>query len=532
MPKRYYSIIIALLLAAWPQLTLAQEKPAPPTSVQAVQIPNVARVTITWAASSTSGALSRIYRSQSIGSNGTILIDDLNALTHTDETVAYNTTYYYRVAAMYSGIESTLSAVAMVKPALPIPINIKATDTKQGREIRVSWNRPTMDIPLKYTVYRSTTGGSSGGSIANNIDTTEYFDKDVNNGTYYYYQVKSVYNTYTASDPSGAVGATPTDATAPGKPTEVSARAGSDNKVSVSWRGPSGESNLRYRVCRSSSPSGVGPQITETTNTSFTDTVWPWAGTYFYRIIALDMTGNESVASDAARVEIAAPTVTPKQQYKVSELEAGGTLNRGEIQLRWKLPNSSDIAYSRVYRHLDSADTAAMIADKVYVNSFLDKGAEGGKRYYYFIHLVDKSGYEYEAGAQVSGVSFTEKSTSTPPATNGKTSLSTPPVAANKAKAPAKTPVPAKTYAYGRPRMANLKLEAALANGLRQKLIKKLGAKKVPARLNPVLVRAYIYGGYVIDEIAHTVVNGPGLVHPIIRAGPWRKSAEYKRKRG
>ena len=80
--------------------------------------------------------------------------------------------------------------------------------------------------------------------------------------------------------------------------------------------------------------------------------------------------------------------------------------------------------------------------------------------------------------------------------------------------------------------MANLKLEAALANGLRQKLIKKLGAKKVPARLNPVLVRAYIYGGYVIDEIAHTVVNGPGLVHPIIRAGPWRKSAEYKRKRG
>lgn len=525
MPIRYYSIIIALLLAAWPRVSQAQAIPAPPTSVRAAAVANVQRVAITWAASTTSGALYRVYRSQAMGSNGVILIDDLDALTYTDAAVVYNTTYYYRAAAIFGGVESTLSMATAARPVLPTPINIKAIDTKQGREIKISWDRPTMEIPLKYAVYRSLTGSSFGGSLASNIDTTEYFDRDVSNGTYYYYQVRSVYNTNIESGPSPAVGAAPTDATPPGKPTEVRAGAGSDNKISVSWRAPAGESNLRFRVLRSSGPSGPGSQITETADTSYTDTVAPGAGTYFYRVVAFDAVGNESQSSDAARVDIAAPTAAARQQLKVTDITAEGTLNRGEIRLRWKFPDSSEIAYSRVYRRLNPTDTAAMIANKVYANSFIDKGAEGGKRYYYFIRLVNKSGYEYEAGAQVSATSFTEKSTSST-STSSPTPTAKPTAPASPAKPAA---VSAKAYAYNKPRLANLKLEAALANNLRKQLVKKLGPKKVPVRLNSNLIKAYLYGGYVIDEIVDTIINGPGLVHPAVRAVEWRKSAEYKK---
>lgn len=452
------------------------------------------------------------------------MVDDLSALTYIDAAVVYNTTYYYHVAAVFAGIESTLSSVVIVKPVLPIPINVKAVDTKQGREIKITWDRPTMDIPLKYTVYRSAIGGSSGGSIASNIDMTEYFDKDVNNGTYYYYYVKSVYNTNIESDPSGAVGAAPSDAAAPGRPSGVrTGTPSSDGKVWVSWSAPGNESNLHYRVFRSSSPSGTGPQITETTDTSFSDTLPPGTGTFYYCVSAFDAAGNESLPSDAARVDMAAPVVSSRQQYKVSGLVAEGTLNQGEIQLRWTMPNYSEIAYSRVYRRLDPAASAGMIADKVYGSSYLDKGVELSKRYYYFVRLVGKDGYEYEAGSEVNAVSFTRKSTSASNSQNRKTTATVPAAVAK----PKATVV--KSYAYGRSRMTNLKLEAALANNLRKALIKKLGAKKVPARLGQTLIKAYIYGGYNVAEIANTITNGPGLVHPTIQAYLWRRSAEYKR---
>jgi len=208
---------------------------------------------------------------------------------------------------------------------------------------------------------------------------------------------------------------------------------------------------------------------------------------------------------------------------------AEGTLNRGEIQLRWKPANNSDIVYSRLYRRETGSDSASMIADKVYGSSYLDKTVASGKRYYYFVRLVDKSNYEYDASSEASATSFTEKSTS-------QTSAQTPaPAQTAKPVAPVVPAKPkassAKSYAYGRPRMANLKLEAALANDLRKALIKKLGAKKVPARLNQSLIKAYIYGGYNFDELARTLIGGKGLVHPSVRAADWRKSAEYQKRK-
>ena len=519
-------MIIIFLTCAWPVLAAAQAAPEAPGSVQAVSVANSQAVTVSWAASATAGVTYRVYRSGSGGITGSAVVSDLAVLSYADTNVTFGNTYYYRVAAVSSDVESQLSTQVSAKVELPVPVNIQATDTRQGGEIKITWDRPTLGLLLKYAVHRSTTSGVAGYSVSGSVEGTEYIDKGVTNGIYYYYQVASVYTTGQISPLSAVAVGMASDAAPPEKITGLSGSSYEAGKVSLSWSAPRNEqSNVRYLVYRSSSATDLGTLVAEIASTSYSESALNPGQVLFYSIVAKDASNNISIASDPARVVVATASTASRTQYKVSDMAAEGTLNRGEIQLRWKLPSYSDITYARVYRRLSGAESSAMIADKVYGSSYLDKGVEVGKNYYYIIRLVDKSGYEYEAGPEKNATSFTEKSTSASPAAANKTPAPSP---AAKPKTPA-APAKSKTYAYNRPRMTNLRLEAALANDLRRFLIKQLGAKKVPRRINPVLIRAYIYGGYSIAEIAHTIINGPGLVHPSIRAVDWRKSQEYQK---
>lgn len=504
----------------------------PVSDVQAIITEaNTQSVTISWKGLENSDASYRIYRSTYSGSNGSILFDRLNSQTYIDTTVVYNTTYYYRVSAILGETESAISSQVSVKPTLPVPINVKAVDTGQGKEIKISWDRPTLELPLKYKVYRASNDTSNGSSLTSNLDAVEYFDKTASNGTAYYYRIRSVYGTSIESDPSEAVWAKASDTVPPAQPTNVRASLSSGNKASISWSAPANESSLKYLVYRSSSPSDTGNQITETTATSYTDTVPAGISIFYYRVKAFDQANNQSMASDSAVINTASSTIaTTTKQYKVTEFSAGGTLNVGEIQLRWKLPSYSGISFARIYRRLDGTDTKSMIANKVYGSSYLDKNIQAGKKYYYFIRLVDKNGYEYEASTESGASSFVEKSTGTiiSNTTNQNTKPVTPKATTTKSSVAPKTN---NAYAYGRPRMTNLKLETALANDLRAKLVKQLGAKKVPRKLNSMLIRAYLYGGYSVAEIADTIINGPGLVHPTILAFYWRESDQYQSRK-
>ncbi|MCK5460160.1 hypothetical protein KAI52_03530 [Candidatus Parcubacteria bacterium] len=84
---------------------------------------------------------------------------------------------------------------------------------------------------------------------------------------------------------------------------------------------------------------------------------------------------------------------------------------------------------------------------------------------------------------------------------------------------------------YGKERLSDLKEERRRAIILKQELERILGKNRIGVAAQDwhILVNAFIYGGYSASEIAHTIKNGPLVVHPEISAVSWRKSNDYKK---
>ena len=519
-------ILFILLLA--PKTVAAAELPLEaPQNFRAQAIENLERVELIWEAPATAGVGYRIYRSTSKGNKGSILADSRAGLNYIDTTVAYSTTYYYTLASfLNTKVESTTAAMA-VRPSLAAPGDVKAASTEQGGEIKLTWKRPTLGLILAFNIYRSTDDKGPGSRIAAQQAGEEYIDRTAENGRIYYYRVKAVGSSGREGEASALAIGVASDKKPPRPPT-IKGSFSSPDKASLSWSAPAGERNLFYILYRSTSLGAAGDRVVETKNTSYRQAGLPPGAVYYYGVSAIDASGNVSELSQQVKITITAKASATASQ-KVQNFTAEGTTKAGEILLRWRLPADSKIAYSRIYRSLSPTGEAGQIADKVAGSSYLDKTAIAGQRYYYVARLVGKDALELPPSEQKNATAFDPANRSQRPILEG-----TKPA---KISAPA-TPLPVKSapsagtkvYAYAKPRLGDLALEAALANNLRQALIKRLGANRVPWILNPTLVRAYLYGGYAIDEISRTITQGPGLVHPAIRAVEWRKSAEYQKK--
>ncbi|TSC56772.1 MAG: hypothetical protein G01um101418_173 [Parcubacteria group bacterium Gr01-1014_18] len=88
-----------------------------------------------------------------------------------------------------------------------------------------------------------------------------------------------------------------------------------------------------------------------------------------------------------------------------------------------------------------------------------------------------------------------------------------------------------KIFAYGKPRVEDLKTEQSAALKLKSELVKILGAKnlKISDKNWSSLVNAYVYGQYPIPAIARSIQLGGYTVHPQIAFGEWKKSGDYAR---
>lgn len=518
MKRLFFSLIILLA----PALVLAVPAPEPPINIQ-INVPaNLRRVELNWEASPSAGALYRVYRSESAGNNGSVIADKLVATNYIDTNVNFGTIYYYRLASIDGTVVSALTAPLPISPNLEPPYNITASDTGQGGEIKLAWERPTLGLVLTYNIYRSANEKDLGGRIARELAAVEYYDKNLDNNTRYYYRLKSVDMNGREGAASQVVVISPSDAKPPAPPV-MSGNFEKPDRAYLSWSAPPNEKNLSYILYRSTSPDLEGDRVIQTGDRSYRQYNLPLGATFYYGVAAIDGAGNVSKLSNQIKITVAVNNAivnTPK----ASNLSAEGTVNSGEVLLRWRLPSDSRVSFARVYRSLSANGEPAQIANRISGSSYLDKLAVPGQRYYYTVRLVGKDGAEYQASDQVNAAAFD-------PANRSQGFTPTGPTIIRPAGPDNAASALAPEYAYGKPRLANLALEAALSNNLRRALIKKLGVKAVPRVLHRSLIKAYIYGGYTIDEIASTLTAGPGKVHPSIRAVEWRQSREYWRKK-
>lgn len=150
-----------------------------------------AQVTVSWNA--VAGASSyNVYRSTSAGSQGTKIGSSATA-GYTDTTAANGTPYHYTVTGVNAAGEGPASAQsAAATPMQPVVIPPAPTGVAAVRGMaQVSVNWSAVPGASSYNLYRSTSQGTRGALIGTSA-TVGYADRQVVNGTVYFYAVTAV----------------------------------------------------------------------------------------------------------------------------------------------------------------------------------------------------------------------------------------------------------------------------------------------------------------------------------------------------
>jgi hypothetical protein len=294
----------------------------PPTTPQgftATAQPN-GTVQMAWQPSTASvpGTLQyRVFR------NGNAIGSKQTTLTYTDQPAAGTHKYKVRaidasgVTSYFSNIVSVTVAGAVASPtptpsptAAPsptptaslgptVPQGLTATPDDDGA-VELTWQASTSNSTgtMRYRVFRN------GSAIGSKQTARSYTDFPGVTGSVKY-QVraidgagrKSALSPFVTVQVEDSVGASGPDTTAPSKPQGLTATALGDRRVGLSWSASTDDSGgpLVYRVFRNKR------LVAKVSATSYTDRPAA-AGTYKYRVKAVDAAGNRSSFSTAVWV--------------------------------------------------------------------------------------------------------------------------------------------------------------------------------------------------------------------------------------
>jgi hypothetical protein len=175
----------------------------------------------------------------------------------------------------------------------PAPVGPLATVRPEGG-FNVAWQPNTDPRTAGYNVYRST-NASSGFVKVNQapIGITGFADATVARGATYYYRVTAVDKWGGESAASATVR---TDVTPPAEVQSLAATPQPDS-ILLSWAANADADLGGYKVLRSDQPDGVYTLISGATpipTTTFNDTASPGGFLWYYRVVAVDVSGNES----------------------------------------------------------------------------------------------------------------------------------------------------------------------------------------------------------------------------------------------
>jgi hypothetical protein len=236
--------------------------------------------------------------------------DYSNSLGETYTFAVSGVTYGFRHRARDAGLSNAVQAT-LLDVSGPVE-NLRARATENSLEL--VWSAPSKTLSgaepstlAGYRVYRSESGKPGSFALRTVTSSPAYSDKDfVFDGTYFY-KVQAQFqgdHTTAESEESPAVKITPHDTFPPDTPRNVNAiySAGS---VEVVWTPSTAADLAGYNVLRSEAGGGETRINKELVRTPvFRDGNVQTGHRYFYRVTAVDLTGNESPPSRAAEVEV------------------------------------------------------------------------------------------------------------------------------------------------------------------------------------------------------------------------------------
>ena len=507
-----------------------------------------------------------------------------------NETYYYSVVAVDTISREESDPSSQVSAFSTDELPPDPPSNVRARAKDDG-EITVSWNSVRNDKISSYAIYRHTSSASIGTQRAR-VNKTSYTEFGLNGGVTYYYSIKAIDIAGNESQPSEpvsivAVNDDQSNLEVSGLAAEGTGR---DGQIKISWQNPSLSNFAHNTIYRSLQSGDRGTPIAGgVRGRSFTDKNLENGRQYYYTVLSVSKGGVEHENRNQVH---AAPFINKEAApFEVRELLVVDRGDGVSLRLSWQNPLPTSYKTLNIYRSEQQGELGELIISGIRTGNYLDnKGILPDTRYYYTVKAVNDKGVESKNNIQVAGLAtvaissegedsdsdgdglsdgwerrhgyhprvpdlptqdddsdglglldeYRNNSDPWDPDTDGdgfddgtEVNNGYDPLGSGK-KAPnkkAESNTIAGNFSYNKSRIPDLNQERELALELKNSLEKIFGTNQIPvsARNWYILVNSYIYGGYTISEIVHTLRFGPGLVHPSLPANAWRQSGEYKK---
>lgn len=349
--------------------------PGAPSSFSPIAAQRVFPV-ITWgAATDTGGAGILRY---DISRNGSV-IGQATTTTFTDATLPGQGTYAYTVVAIdkagNTGSPTPSRNVTYDIAAPTAPTALASTGSPTKLKPSLSWTGSTDALSgvTGYRVYR-------GATLAGTANGTVFTDTALGTDGTYAYTVAAV---DAAGNESAASSATSVvyDKTAPPKPEALAGTSPTSAKPVLTWSSGGGDALSgfsHYEIWRGTTLAGT------TTGTTFTDAALSTSGVQSYTVKAVDLAGNQSVASTARSIiyDVIAPGAPSSLTVPVGT-NAPPTLSWASVTDT----GGSGTAGYRIYRDGTLIGTSGTTA-------YTDVAAPANVQYAYAVAAIDNAGNE------------------------------------------------------------------------------------------------------------------------------------------
>lgn len=185
------------------------------------------------------------------------------------------------------------------------------------------------------------------------------------------------------------------DLTPPSKPATPNTTSVGDGEIHLTWS-PNTENDLAgYRLYRNENEDILVNYILiyDSTQTSYKDINLDYTTTYFYRVSAYDLSGNESLFSDPVwrtPFNVSPPDIP--QNLSVNAQNIGAPI----IEISWDANSESDVRGYKIFRGTEynfPADETTLL-DSTVNNYYTDTNVFIDTVYYYKLSAYDKGGEE------------------------------------------------------------------------------------------------------------------------------------------
>ncbi|WP_342372061.1 pectinesterase family protein [Propioniciclava soli] len=290
------------------------------------------------------------------------------------------------VTAIVGAGPGTGAAIAAEDTTPPAPV-AKLTATGDKSRVKLDWSSNKEKDLRGYQVYRAESADGSFTRLTSSPRTSSDFsDTSAPTGVVSYYRVTAIDKSGNESAPS-AVSAVRKDATAPAAPTGATVVLTGTTAV-LDWA-DSREADLAgYLVQRATTAGGTYRSVTPSPIQESTFTDATGAATSFYRVAAVDTSGNVSSWTKVSAPDTIAPA--PVTGMVV-------TTSSSRIKLDWTSSSEKDRAGYHVYRaSTPDGPFTRLTATPRTSSDFSDYEAAVGLVWHYRVTVIDKAGNESE----------------------------------------------------------------------------------------------------------------------------------------